>query len=57
MNGYICFYRGKQYEIYADSTHEAQKKCSIENKIKKSYEMTVMLAEKNGISVVHIPMF
>ena len=55
MNGYICFYKNKKYEIYADSTYDAQKKCALENKIKKSYEISVMLAEKNGEMVTHIP--
>ncbi|MCK9593831.1 MAG: hypothetical protein M0Q91_17665 [Methanoregula sp.] len=57
MNGYICFYKGKKFEVYADSTYEAQKKCAVDNKIKKSYEITVVLAEKNGEQVTHIPGF
>ena len=57
MNGYICYYKEKRFEIYADSTFEAQKKCAIDNNIKKSYEISVMLAEKNGVQVTHIPLF
>jgi len=57
MNGYICLCKGKQYEIYADSTYEAQKKCAAENKIKKRYEISVYLAEKNGEQVTHVPSF
>ena len=57
MNGYICLCKGKQYEIYADSTYEAQKKCAAENKIKKQYEISVYLAEKNGEQVTHVPSF
>lgn len=57
MNGYICFHKGKKYEIYAESTFEAQKKCASENKIKKAYEITVILAEKDGNPVTHIPGF
>jgi N-methylhydantoinase B/oxoprolinase/acetone carboxylase alpha subunit len=57
MNGYICYYKGKRFEIYADSTFEAQKKCAIDNNIKKRYEISVMLAEKNGVQVTHIPLF
>lgn len=26
MNGYKCFYRGKQCEVMAETTHEAQQK-------------------------------
>ena len=51
MNGYICLYHGKKYEVYADSTFEAQKKCAVENKIKKSYEISVYLAEKDSVPV------
>lgn len=57
MNGYICLWKGKKFEVYAESTYEAQKKCASENKIKKTYEITVMLAEKNGEQVTHIPGF
>lgn len=57
MNGYICFHKGKKYEIYAESTYAAQKKCALENKIKKAYEITVVLAEENGEPVTHIPAF
>jgi hypothetical protein len=53
MNGYIAFYRGKRAEVYADTSYEAQQKAAIVFKAKKSYEVTVMLAEKNGVEVVH----
>jgi hypothetical protein len=56
-NGYICFHKGKQYEVYASSTFEAQKRCAEQNKIKKRYEITVVLAEKNGKPVTHIADF
>lgn len=55
MNGYICFYRGKQFEVYADTSYEAHQKCAKEQRIKKSYEITVYLAEKKGEPVVHHP--
>jgi hypothetical protein len=53
MNGYIAFYRGKQVEVYAASSYEAQTKAAAMFKAKKSYEVTVMLAEKDGQQVVH----
>lgn len=53
MNGYIAFYRGKQVEVYADSSYEAQQKAAAMLKVRKSYEVTVMLAEKDGQQVVH----
>ena len=55
LNGYICFYRGKQFEVYAKTTYEAQQKCAKENGIKKSYEIRVELAEKGGEPVIHQP--
>lgn len=50
MNGYICFYKGKRVEVYADTSYAAQEKAAAMLKVKpnKSYEVTVMLAEKNG---------
>jgi hypothetical protein len=57
QNGYICFHKNKQYEIYAGSTFEAQKKCAAQNHIKKGYEISVILAEKDGKPVIHIPSF
>jgi hypothetical protein len=57
QNGYICLHKGKQYEIYADSTFEAQKKCALVHNIKKIYEISVHLAEKNGKPVTHIADF
>ena len=53
MNGYICLWRGKRFEVYANTTFEAQKKCAEQNKIKKAFEITVMLAEKDGKPVIH----
>lgn len=53
MNGYICFYKGKKVEILADSTYAAQKKAAEIFKAKKPFEITVMLAEKEGNPVVH----
>jgi hypothetical protein len=53
MNGYIAFYKDKQVEVYADSSYQAQQKAAIQLKAKKSYDVTVVLAERNGEQVVH----
>jgi hypothetical protein len=53
MNGYIAFYKGKQIEVYANSSYEAQTKASALLKARKSYDVTVVLAEKNGQQVTH----
>jgi hypothetical protein len=48
MNGYICFYKDKRVEVYADTSYAAQQKAAVLLKARKSYEVTVMLAEKDG---------
>jgi len=53
MNGYIGFYKHKKYEVYANTTREAQELIAKLAKARKSYEVTVMLAEKNGKEVIH----
>lgn len=53
MNGYVAFYRGKRTEVYANTSYEAQQKAALHFKAKKSYEVTVMLAEKDGKPVTH----
>jgi hypothetical protein len=53
MNGYVCFYKGKRVEVYADTSFQAQEKAAAMLKIKKSYEITVVLAEKSGQQVIH----
>ena len=57
MNGYIGFYKGKRIEVNAESSYEAQKKAATIFKAKKSYEVTVVLCEKDGKQVVHSPSF
>lgn len=53
MNGYIAFYKGKKIEVYAESSYKAQVKAAEILKARKSYEVTVVLAEKDGQPVVH----
>jgi hypothetical protein len=55
MNGYIAFYKGKQHEVHAATSYEAQKKAAEHFKARKSYEVTVVLAEKDGQQVTHTP--
>jgi hypothetical protein len=52
-NGYIAFYRSKQIEVYADSSYEAQLLAAKEFKAKKTWEVTVVLCEKDGKQVTH----
>ncbi len=56
-NGYVAFYKGKRMEVYANSSYQAQKKAAEAFKAKKSYDVTVVLAEKGGAQVTHTPDF
>lgn len=59
MNGYICFYRGERYEVYADTPLQAQD--AVEVIVQKKYprrkikgwDISVMIAEHNGVQVTH----
>jgi hypothetical protein len=53
MNGYVCFYKGKRIEVFADSIFAAQQQGAVLLKAKRIYEVTVCLAEKEGEAVVH----
>lgn len=55
MNGYIAFYKGRKAEVHADTSYEAQKKAAALFKARKSYEVSVVLAEKNSEQVTHTP--
>jgi hypothetical protein len=57
MKGYVGFYKGKRFEVQADTSYQAQQKMAIEHKVKKAYEITVMLAEKDGKPIIHNPTF
>lgn len=51
MNGYICFWHGKKAEIYAENSLDAQRQAAKVFKAKRQYEITVVLAEKDGEQV------
>ena len=52
-NGYIAMYKGKQVEVYAETSYQAQQKAAQIFKAKKSYEISVYLCEKDGKEVTH----
>lgn len=54
MNGYIAIYKGKQIEVYADSSYQAQQKAAAQFKARKTYEVDVYLCEKDGQQVTHV---
>ncbi len=53
MNGYIAFYRGKKIEVHAETSYKAQQIAALQFKAKKTWEVTVVLAEKQGEPVSH----
>ena len=54
MFTYIAFYRGKQMEVKALRSFDAQEIAAKAFKARKSYDVTVMLAARpNGSEVIH----
>ena len=53
MNGYKAFYKGKTLEVWARTSFAAQKEAAKLFKAKKSWEVTVVLCEKDGEQVYH----
>lgn len=53
MNGYIGLYKSRKYEVYANTSYEAQSKLVAQLKVKKSWEISVYLCEKDGQTVIH----
>lgn len=55
MNKYLCFYRGRTLTIEASTSYEASKKAAKEFKAKRSWDVSVIIAESSGKSVTHNP--
>jgi len=53
MNGYVGFYHGKRAECHANTILEAQNKLAKLLKAKHGYDVSVVLAETDGKTVVH----
>ena len=53
MNGYICTWKNKRIEVYAETIYGAQQKAAAILKPKKEWEISVWLAEKNGVPYEH----
>ena len=52
MNGYKAFYKGNNIEVMAESSYKAQLEAARVFKAKKSYQVSVVLCEKNGQQVM-----
>jgi hypothetical protein len=57
MKGYIAFYKGKQMEVKAISALSARDIAAQKFRARKPYDVEVVLAEKGGKQVTHMPMF
>ena len=59
MNGYICFWKGLQVEVHADTSFKAQQaavpmlQAKAGRRKVKGCDINVVLAEKAGEQVVH----
>jgi len=49
MNIYNAYYKGKEIEVKANTSLEAQNIAAKEFKAKKSYEVSIILAMRNGV--------
>lgn len=45
MRTYVAFYRGRQLTVQAETSYAAQLKAAAMMKARKSYEVTVVLAD------------
>lgn len=55
MNTYNAYYKGKQTEVEANTSYEAQRLAAQWFKAKKAYDVTVVLVAKDGEVVKHDP--
>lgn len=53
MNTYVCFFGSKKMEVKAETQLQARDKAAKEFKVKRAYEVTAILAEIKGETVVH----
>ena len=54
MNGYVAFYKNRRIEVRASTSLEAQNTAAAIFGARKSYEVTVVLAEIMGEPVTHV---
>lgn len=57
MNTYVAFYRKRKVEVEAKTSYEAQIAAAVLLNARKRYEVTVVLAKKDGVPVTHHPDF
>jgi len=52
-NGYKAFFKGKSVDVYAPTSYKAQLAAAAHFKARKSYDVSVVLCEKDGEQVTH----
>lgn len=52
MNGYIAIYKGKRFEVYAETKLQAQEKAARHFKARKQWEVDVYFCERPDGSTV-----
>lgn len=57
MNTYVCFFGSKKMEVKAETQLQARDKAAKEFKVKRAYEVTAILVEVDGETIVHTPDF
>lgn len=63
MNGYVCFWKGQRIEVRSTTSYNAQTAAynvltdRYPRRKIKAHDITVVLAEKDGDTVVHHPLF
>ena len=45
MNGYKAFFKGREIEVYAETSYDAQKQAAVKFKARKNYEVSIVLCE------------
>jgi hypothetical protein len=55
-NVYQAFYKGRVINVVEDTSYEAQKTAARAFEAKHSYEVAVVLVEKDGEKIVHKPL-
>jgi hypothetical protein len=54
MNGYIAIWKGKRIEVHAETSYKAQQLAAKQfGKYARSYDITIVLAEKDDQPVTH----
>jgi len=54
LNTYHAFYRGRQIELQAETSHKAQLAAAAQFKAKKAYQVSVVLVGIDSKPVVHV---